>query len=79
MLARLLKTLSSLQEYIPNDLQTPDHFGVIFKCFQYFLQSNLPLGMKNEALSSLPLFLRYDSFSTQVSTAGVLGEELSVT
>lgn len=71
MLARLLSKLSLLQAYIPNDLQTSDHLDIIFKCFQYFLDSKIPLRMKNEAFSSLPLFLHFDSFSSQVSFSKV--------
>ncbi|CAO3672189.1 unnamed protein product [Umbelopsis ramanniana] len=66
MLARLLSKLSSLQAYIPNDLQTSDHLDIIFQCFQYFLDSKIPLRMKNEAFPSLPLFLRFDSFSSKI-------------
>ncbi|GAB5585937.1 hypothetical protein Unana1_00837 [Umbelopsis nana] len=65
-LARLLKVLSSLQEFMPSDLNTPSHLVLLFNCLDYFLQPNVPLSVKNEALPALSFFLPFESFSTQI-------------
>jgi hypothetical protein len=65
-LSHLLRLLNSLQEHIPTNIKTPSHLNVIFKWFDYFLQPQIPLGVKNEALPSLSFFLSIESFSAQV-------------
>lgn len=65
-LSHLLRLLNSLQEHIPTNIKTPSHLNVIFKWFDYFLQPQISLGVKNEALPSLSFFLSIELFSAQV-------------